>query len=54
LDRVNGARAHMAQPVADAERIAVRRRTRGAADPDAAARAGDVSITTGWPSVTAR
>src|SRR5262249_329730 len=42
LDRVNGARADMAQPVADADRIAVWSRACGAANPDAAARASNV------------
>jgi hypothetical protein len=42
LDSVYGARAHMAQPIADADRMAVRHRACGAADPDAAARPGDV------------
>src|SRR5262249_22742745 len=42
LDRVNRASADMAKPIADAQRIAVRRRTRCAADPDAATRASDV------------
>jgi hypothetical protein len=42
LDRVDGARAHVAQPIADAQRIAVGRRACGAADPDAAAGARGV------------
>src|SRR5262245_23847871 len=42
LDRIHGARAYMAEPIADADRVAVRRRACGAADADAAARASDV------------
>ena len=42
LDRIDGARAHVAQPIADAQRIAVRRRACRTGDADAAAGAGDI------------
>ncbi len=41
-DRIHGAGADMARPVADAERIAVGRGLRGAADADAGAGTGDI------------
>ena len=42
LHRVDRARADVAQPITDADRVAVRRRACGAPKPDAAAGAGDV------------